>query len=577
METIDVSEPLYEVKIERQVPIPMQDGTILRADIYRPAAPGRYPALVERVAYELTSRLRNGGPYYASRGYVVVGQNVRGRFASEGKFAPFRDDGWGEHRDGYDTIQWVGRQPWSNGAVGMLDGSYSGGTQYMLAPTQPPPLKALFVREGIADVYRDFAFRGGAYELVGHRGWAIDEALGSLQLDTSADRVPLRARLEQAAQERECWFRHLPLLSCPPLEGIADWYFEDLSHPEDGPYWWQVNLSRHFSEVNVPIVHLGGWFDWFLDATLRCFQGIQMHGKTEDCRTSQRLIIGPWIHGPTEIGARNVGELDFGPDATFDFLTYRLKWYDYWLKGMTGNGVMDDAPVRLFLMGTNRWIEAETWPLSDITYRPLYFREGSGQTDTSLNNGRLSFELPGEDEMPDSFLYDPAQPIESLLVYPQLGPRDHRPVEGRMLTYTSPILERDLVVIGPVKAMLYAKSSAPDTDWVVRLCDVWPDGRSMSVCDGVLRARYRNSFSSPELMKPGEMYRFEVDLWATAQVFQAGHRLRVEVTSSDFPRYDRNMNTGGRFGIETQGQIAHNTIFHDRAYASHILLPVKTI
>lgn len=566
---------MYEVQVERQFPVPMSDGTILRADVYRPAAPGRYPVLVERVAYELTRRLRNGGPYYASRGYVVVGQNVRGRFASQGEFRPFRDDAWGEHRDGYDTIEWAARQPWSNGVVGMLDGSYSGGTQYLLAPTQPPHLKALFVREGLSDIYRDFIFRGGAYELVGHRGWALHDTLASLQLDTSPEMVEVRTRLVHAVQDEERWFRHLPLLSCPPLEGIADWYFEELAHPQDGPYWWPLNLARHFSEVNVPIVHLGGWFDWFLDSTLRSFQGIRSRGKTEHCRASQRLIIGPWIHGPTEIGAHQVGEIDFGPDAGFDFLAYRLNWYDYWLKGAADNGVMDGAPVRLFLMGTNRWIEAETWPLPGIIYRPLYFRAGSGQTSGSLNNGGLSFESPSEDEPPDSFAYDPAHPVESLLMYPQLGPKDHRPVEGNMLTYSFPVLERDLTVIGPVKAVLYAKSSAPDTDWVVRLCDVWPDGRSMSVCDGILRARYRNTLTASELMQPGQVYRFEVDLWATAQVFQAGHRLRVEVTSSDFPRYDRNMNTGGRFGGETQGQIAHNRVLHDRVYDSRILLPVK--
>ena len=560
----------------RQVSVPMADGTILRADIYRPTAPGRYPTLVERVAYDVTQRCRYSGEYYGSRGYVVVGQTTRGRYASEGTFVPFRDDAWNDHRDGYDTILWIAKQSWSNGAVGMLDGSYSGGTQYLLAPTQPAPLKALFVREGMSDIYRDFAFRGGSYQLALHRGWAIGETLAPLLQNTPPEMVAARTRLEQASQNREQWYNHLPLKSCPPLEGVADWYFDDLNHPEDGPYWWQVNLSRHFHEVDVPIMHVGGWFDCFLDSTLHCFQGIQAHGRTERCRSSQRLIIGPWIHGPAQIGERNVGELDFGPDAKFDLFDYRLQWYDYWLKNATHNGIMDGPPVRVFLMGANRWLDADTWPLLDVVYQPLYFHEGSEQTQQSLNNGKLSFEHPDKDETPDISLYDPANPVESLLTYPLLGPKDHRPVEGRMLTYTTSPLEHDLTIIGPVKAILYATSSAPDTDWVVRLCDVWPDGRSMSVCDGILRARYRNSLVQPELMTPGQIYRFEVDVSATAQVFQAGHQLRVEVTSSDFPRYDRNTNTGEVFGSDVHGQVVHNTVFHNRVHPSHVLLPVHS-
>ena len=576
MQSQNISSPCYEVHVERQVPIPMTDGTVLRADVYRPGTSGRYPVLLERVAYELAERCRYAGEYYASRGYVVVGQNVRGRFMSEGAFVPFRDDGWGAHRDGYDTTLWAGKHPWSNGLVGMLDGSYSGGTQYLLTPTQPPFLKALFVREGISDIYRDFAFRGGAYQLALHRGWTINETLAQLQHEAGPEKASALAALEQAVKDMDYWLRHLPLSSCPPLAGQANWYVADLAHPADGPYWEPTSLSRHFHEVDVPILHLGGWFDIFLESTLRCFQGIQTQGKTESCRQNQRLIIGPWIHGPNQIGASIVGDLDFGPQAAFDLLDSRLQWYDFWLKQIP-NDVMDSPPVRLFLMGANQWVEAESWPLPDTTYGSMYLRAGPGQTAASLNNGGLTFELPDEDEPAESFLYDPAIPIESLLTYPLLGPKDHRPVEGRMLTYTSQPLEHNLTVIGPVKAVLYGTSSAPDTDWVVRLCDVWPDGRSLSVCDGILRARYRDSFSQPTLMHPGQVYRFEVDLRATAQVFQAGHQLRVEVTSSDFPRYDRNLNTGGIFGMEIQGQVANNTLFHDGSRASHILFPIRFV
>ena len=225
-------------------------------------------------------------------------------------------------------------------------------------------------------------------------------------------------------------------------------------------------------------------------------------------------------------------------------------------------------------MGANRWLDSEAWPPAGAVATPLHLREGSGRDAASLNNGRLTLAPPDDAERPDSFVYDPADPVPSLLIYPELGPRDHRPVEGRMLTYTTDPLERDLTVVGPVRAVLHGLSSAPDTDWVVRLCDVWPDGRSLSVCDGILRARFRDSLERPTLLHPGRLYRFEVDLWATAQVFAAGHRIRVQVTSSDFPRYDRNLNTGGPFGEEVRGRAAVNTVFHDAARASHVVLPV---
>ena len=563
---------IHEIVVERNVPIPMRDGTVLRADVYRPRAEGKYPVLVERVLYELSNRFKANGELYAGRGYVAVGQNVRGTFNSEGEFGLGRDDGWGANRDGYDTVEWAGTQPWSNGNVGMLDGSASGFTQYMVAPTRPPHLKALFVREGSLSLHASF-YRNGAYQLAMGQG-AMVISHSFLAYETAPPGAEAaRHRLEKAIEEKESWLRHLPLKSCPPLEGIADWYFEMLDHPDDGPFWWPTNLGLKFREVDVPIVHLAGWFDINLDSALRGFVGIRAQGRGETCRKAQRLVIGPWIHGPGNVGKREVGELDFGPEAEFDLNAHRLQWYDHWLKGAQ-NWVTDSPPVRIFLMGKNRWLDLDAWPPEEITYSPIYLREGAGPSGESLNNGELTFDPPAEAEQPDSFVYDPNDPVPSLLLYPDTGPTDHRSVEAKMLTYTSDALEKDLTVIGPVKAVLYALSSAPDTDWVVRLCDVWPDGRSMSVCDGILRARYRDSLERPETTVPGRIYRFEVDLWSTAQVFKASHRLRVEVTSSDFPRYDRNLNTGGPFGEEVRGQTAVNTIFHDAMRPSHLVLPV---
>lgn len=570
-------QPESELVIERGVPVPMRDGTILRADVYRPAAGGRFPVLVERVAYELGARVGAYGPYYAQRGYAVVGQNVRGAFASDGELVPFRDDGSGTHQDGYDTVEWAAAQPWSDGNVGMLDGSYSSFTQYLVAPTRPPHLRALSPREGGGDLYRDWVFRDGANQLYFTRSWTLQTCLAWLSHPPTAEMaVGAREHLQRAVSEGlDPLLAHLPLNECPPLAdlALARWYFDHLSHPDDGPYWQALGMATRYAEVDVPMLHVAGWFDFFLGGTLRAFQGLQTQARTEAARRAQRLVIGPWVHGPAAAAQTQAGDVDFGPEASFDIHAQRLRWYDFWLKGVA-NGALDGPPVRAFLMGANRWLELDTWPPDGVTYRPLFLRRGAEAPAGTLNSGGLSFESPDAAEAADRFTYDPRNPVPSLIVYPQLGPTDHRPVEDRMLTYTSAVLESDLAIAGPVTATVYAASSAPDTDWVVRLCDVWPDGRSISVCDGILRARYRESLIQPTLLTPDTVYQFNVDLWSTAQLFKAGHRLRVHVTSSDFPRYDRNLNTGGPFGAESHSTVAVNTVFHDAGRASHLSLPV---
>lgn len=571
MKQSGASEPKYEIVTEPNVSMPMRDGSVLNGYVWRPKAEGRFPVLVERVAYELPARTQANADYYVPRGYVVVGQNNRGCYASQGDHWPGRDDAWGANRDGYDTIEWAAAQPWSDGNVGTLDGSFSGFTQYLLAPTRPPHLKAMYVREGPADFYADWCYRYGAHCLF-LRYWAFSQSLRFLNHETAPPgRERERERLAKAVEELDQWFRHRPLNDMPPIEGLADWYFEVLEHPEDGPFYWPINPSTRFHEVDTPMLHLGGWYDLFTDSVLRCYSGIRKHGKTAHTRANQRLVVGPWIHGPGNTSQRQVGEVDYGPKAVYDIHEERLRWYDYWLKGLD-NGAMDGPPVRVFLMGDNRWLDMEHWPPPDAAARPVYLREGEGRSDASLNNGRLTFEKPTAAERPDSYAYDPDEPVEREF---QKGPMDLRPIEPRVLTYTSDELAEDLTVVGPVRAVLFALSSAPDTDWVVRLCDVYPDGRSIPVCDGILRARYRNSVERAELMTPGRIYRFEVDMSATAQTFKAGHRIRVQVTSSDFPKFDPNLNTGGPFAREVRGQVAHNTVFHDAMRPSQVVLSVK--
>jgi putative CocE/NonD family hydrolase len=564
--------------VERDVPVPMRDGTVLRADVHRPREPGRYPVLVERVAYELSGRAAPYAGYYAGRGYAVVAQNVRGTYASGGRFTLLRDDGWGERQDGADTIAWAAAQPWSSGKVGMLDGSYSGFTQYLAAAARPPELTALYVREGGPDVYHDLLYRGGVPRLGVARSWALRSLVLPQVRHPPAppERAAARPRLEAASAELDRWLRHLPLRAFPPLEGLGDlrdWLTEALDHPEDGAYWWPVTASRRSGEVDVPALHLGGWFDGFQDGTLRAFAGYREHARSAAARAAQRLVVGPWVHGPANVGQREVGALDFGAAAAFDLNAHRLRWYDHWLKG-AANGALDGPPVRVFLMGANRWLDLDAWPPPSVAATPLYLRAGAGRSAESLNNGGLTFEAPGAEESPDRFTDDPADPAPSLPGGVAAGPRHQRPLEGRLLTYTTAPLARDLTVLGRVTAVLFGASSAPDTDWVVRLCDVWPDGRAMGVCDGILRARYRAGLDRAERLVPDRVYRFDVDLWSTAQVFAAGHRIRVDVASSEFPRYARNLHTGGAVGGEVEGRVAVNTVRHDASAASHVLLPV---
>lgn len=595
------TEQLYENQIDSSVPVPMRDGTILRADVYRPKAKGKWPVVLNRFIADPADEYNvDWGTFFSQRGYAYVYNNVRGTYESEGVFFPLIDDGWGENRDGYDTVEWAARQTWSDGNVGMIGVSYGGFTQYMTAPTRPPSLKACLPI--YACNFKEVVFPRGIYHLHEHRSWAIWMAMNCLPgLDTTADKEMILARLVQAFDDHESWIWHLPVKECPPLEGVSPWHFEHLEHLTDVHWWDSTDARTQFSEIDVPMLHVAGWYDMYVAGTIEHFSGLTSQGSSEDCRNSQRLIVGPWAHtgvaGPPE-------HLDFGSDAYVDFQQLALGWFDHWLKKKPIE--LDMPAIRLFLMGENRWLELDQWPSANIAYTAVYFRQGTGKSEHSLNSGQLTFSLPDADEQSDSYTYDPKSPIigyrpsigEKIFSLPDADaqPDDYvrdpeeptirdqplmergevyqRGRESQMLTYTTELLREPVCVIGPVRAILYASSSAPDTDWVVRLCDVWPDGRSVKVCDGMVRARYRNSLEKEEFMEPGAVYRFEIDMTVTAQTFLAGHRIRVQVTSSDFPRFDRNLNTDGPFGEEIEGQVAINTVFHDAERPSHVVLPL---
>jgi len=578
-----LSQPEFEVSYDKDaLTIPMRDGTRLKADLYLPKGPGPWPVLVERTPYNKETSIEltvKSPPFFASRGYAVVFQDVRGRFKSEGDWYPFRDDGWGARRDGYDTVEWLAGQKWCNGKVATMGGSYSGHTQYALAATRPPHLVGQFVRESVADYHDGWAYRGGAFELGFTLRWAIVHALSNEpHLFSGVQGERARSILDRAVNELDDWYRFLPLAEMPLLRGLHDWYYDWLKNPDDGPYWGQWKVSARHTEIETPIYHLGGWFDTFLQGTLDNFSGISRRSRYRAAREGQRLIVGPWPHGAAHTSVSKLGDFDFGPEAVQDFNELRLPWYDKILKGLD-TGIDDQPPARIFTMGSNRWQYFETWPPPDTHLVNMYLGPGGAGSAHSLNDGRLLADLPAGTDGADSFLYDPDDPVETVggatLGYYVPGPVDQRKAEPRCLTYTSEPLAQPLEVTGRVRALLFAMSSSPDTDWVVRLCDVHPDGASRLIAEGILRARYRESPSVQRLLTPGQVYPFQVDLWSTSNVFLPGHRVRVAVTSSCFPRWDRNLNTGGPFGLEAEGRPAINTIMRDRFRPSHIALPVR--
>jgi putative CocE/NonD family hydrolase len=586
----NLSQPRYSVSVDKTVLIPMRDGTRLAADVYRPAAEGRFPAVVERTPYnrEESVILRTRTPQYlAERGFVFVVQDVRGRFGSEGVWYPFVDDGWGDNRDGYDTVQWIAEQPWCNGKVATAGGSYAGQTQMLLAPTRPPALACCFVREAASDLAQQWCYRGGAFEWAFNLDWTLRHAANQLRRQIDL--------LLKAVSGDEKRFAFLPLAGSPLLADPFRWLRDTLARRDDRAFWEPFDFEAQYRKIDTPMYHMAGWFDIFLDGSLRNFTGIAREGRSRAARRSQKLIVGPWTHGPTvhdPAFARHVGDMDFGPDAVLDFNALMLRWYDHWLNG-ADTGILDEPPVRYFLMAANEWRTAEAWPPPARRRERFYLRAGKSGTANSLNDGGLSPEEPAGRGKPDRYRYDPADPVPTVggnTLFSTVrrgsggeenpdfslaaGPRDQRPVEPRCLTYTSGPLSADLDVVGPVALTLFASSSCADTDFMAKLCDVFPDGRSILVTDGILRARYRKGRWQPRRLKPGKVYRFEMELWPTAWRFAAGHRLRLAVTSSCFPRFDRNLNTGADPLDSAEVEVADNAVYHDSRHASYLTLPV---
>lgn len=553
------SRDTYPVIVERSVKVTMRDGIRLVADVYRPDVPGKFPVLLQRTPYNRASSSDFSPPFAfraASRGYVVIMQDVRGRFESEGEWYPFGN----EERDGYDTIEWAAALPYSDGRVAMFGASYVGATQLLAAIGAPPHLVAIFPCITASDYHGNWVYQGGAFVQGFMEFWT-----SQLAQDTLTRRV--HSNTQERRFERQLPLTEYPLFDIGGAEGLATYFWDWLRHPSDDGYWKQWSIEERYGKITVPAFHVGGWYDMFLGGTLRNYVGIKQRGANNAARRGQRLIIGPWYHRPAPFDGKT-GDLDFGPSTFFDQSHLALRWFDFAIKGLK-NGIEKEKPVKIFVMGENVWREEDDWPLTRAKPTRFYLYS-EGNANSALGDGTLSLQ-PTTREGSDRYVYDPAEPT------PTFAPaRDQRAVESRrdVLVYTTEPLQREVEVTGPVALELYVSSSAPDTDFTAKLVDVSPTGFAVNLTDGIIRARYRNSAERPELLTPGSTYKITIDMWATSNLFKAGHRIRLEVSSSNFPRFERNLNTGEEQATSRRMVKATNTLFHDPSHLSALILPV---
>ena len=582
-----VQQGEFKVIRERNVMVPMRDGTRLATDVFRPDAPGRFPVLVNRGPYGKEGYLDNPDHsmwYFPKHGYVFVSQDCRARFDSEGDYY---DPVFQEAQDGWDTVEWAARQPWSTGRVGTTGQSYLGATQYTLAGSNPlpPHLTTMAPVSASSDFHQSWVYHtGGAMEW----GWMVPYAIhkGRNTLERIG-RSDLLAQMDEyvlppgnfAQPLTDQWYRHLPLRDwIGRLKETAPYFPEYFDEERDGPYWWRVNLLRHLNGIKIPMFHISSWYDIFLEGALNSFQAIRAKGPNALARQNQKLLIGPWAHirPYTEATSVGCGDIDFGENAKIELHEHMLRWFDHWLKD-EDSGFMEEPPVYLFVMGDNKWRHENEWPLARTNYT-RYYLHSAGSANTRQGDGTLSTSPPS-DESPDRFVYDPADPAPTAggnVLIIDYGVFDQTPVEDRndVLVYTTDPLERDLEVTGPIKVQLFAASSAIDTDFTAKLVDLRPDGYAQNIQDGIVRARYRTSAAQPSFIIPGRVVEYTIDLWATSHVFKAGHRIRLDVSSSNFPRFDRNPNTGAPIGVDERLEPAQQTIYHSGQYPSHVVLPV---
>lgn len=553
----------------------MRDGTVLRADVYRPRAAGRYPALVLRTPYDKTSAQQvayRHPAFYARHGYLVVAQDVRGRYASAGTFTPYRD----EANDGADTIAWAAGLDGCTGKVGTYGFSYAGAAQLLAAVERPPALSCTVPAFTSSDFYEDWTYVGGVLNHAFVVSWVL-QMLAIPDL-LRAGKREAAARILDAQADFARLYRSRPLVDLPVLRetGAAPYLFDWLAHDTLDDYWRAVSIRARHARITVPCLHIGGWYDTFVEGTLDNFTRLAARCGGEGGARPQRLIVGPWAHAPW---GRRVAGRDFGANAGGVVDEAQLAWFDHWLK----DAPLDGAPVRLFVMGANRWREADSWPVEGIRVQEWYLHADRGAQSVS-GDGRLDRVPPG-DEPPDVYVAMPGRPVPSAggrassdpTVVP-MGPADQSAVEGRtdVLVYTTAPFPRDVEVVGTVWLLLFGATDGVDCDWMAKLVDVDETGATVNLCDGALRARFRESLSRPRPLRPGEVYEYRLRVGSTASLFRRGHRLRLLVSSSNFPQYDVNPNTGERpaYVDPFRLRMATQAVFHDGNRPSRLLLPL---
>jgi putative CocE/NonD family hydrolase len=587
--------------VAKDVMVPMRDGVRLATDIYFPSRDGarlegKFPAILERTPYNKDGSLDYLLPF-ASHGYVVVCQDTRGRYGSEGVWHMMTDD----VNDGYDTAQWLVRQPWSDGGFAMIGTSYVGGTQHAMAESNPPGLKALIPVDAVANAGYFGMRNGGAFELR-FFNWVF--AMSAPQGSREARDPVAREALEEAAKHVREYLAQLPLRKgATPLKlapEYEDWLVFAMSHGENDSYWKQpgfgvVDQTSRYKDV--PVYLIGGWYDsWALQTTMSYMALSRVkHGPV-------KMILGPWIHG--QHMHHSHGETDFGAQAAIDSEAFHLRWYDHWLKG-ADNGAERDTPVKIFVMGGGSeqktaeglhlhggvWRDEQEWPLARTRWTPYYLHADRA----------LSTEKPPESSSSTSYDFDPRNPVPTIggnissgvgiLLQGAWNQRcseavwnctNHLPLSARrdVLVFMTPPLEQNVEVTGPIDVKLWVSSSALDTDFTAKLIDVhpprpdFPAGLDMNLEDGILRARFRGSLDHAELMQAGQVYPLTIHLYPTSNLFVKGHRIRLDISSSNFPRFDVNPNTGEALNANRRLAVATNIIFHDREHPSQVILPI---
>jgi putative CocE/NonD family hydrolase len=571
------------VEVDSNVDVPMRDGVELKTDIYRPDAEGKFPVILVRTPYKKEMNELQA-KFFARRGYVYAVQDCRGRFSSPGTWNPFFND----PEDGYDTIEWLAVQPWSSGKVGMIGASYLGWVQWWAARERPPHLAAMIPNVSPPDPYYNMPYEYGAFFLLGAIWWA-DVVEKEVTGDLSG-----KAFGEIMEKEYAKILRHLPVIDLDEIVlGEKNKYWREwIQHPDNDEYWARISFLDHLEDLDIPVYHQSGWWDGDGIGSKLNYSSMVGHGHKH-----QKLVLGPWGHtdAATRRGPYNT---DYGPNAIVDLSRSYLRWLDRWLKGVE-NGIEDEPLVSLFVMHTNEWLRGDTYPLEGTEPTRFYLSSG-GSANTSGGDGLLSAGLPGDDSSEfDAYVYDPGDPTPDIAVFnEECEPAsDEEPAGGDesveeaiaermayharisaeredMLVYETGALAEDLTFAGPVSGVLYASSSARDTDWFMRLSVVDAEGSVRSLTRGIIRARYRNSFSEPELLEPGKVYEYHIDMWQTGVTIPAGSKLRVEVSSCSFPMFSRNLNTGGHNETETEYVTAQQKVYHTGEYPSHVLLPV---